>query len=637
MSTQISKLNNLSAQELVELFKNETLDDVLADVLKNTTDVERQAIMESVYEDLDSAIDQLRDELSGLKDDKRDARKADDDYAEEDLEQEIDELDILIDDIRALEKGIKGLYDQYDISHPAATAEDVFLSTAQIEDGAEIVALGGDQTIFEESEEANSEPLTDLDDDGFITVRDQEIRDAESIDGQFKENQSVFLQLSESEVVQNLTRVADDTHIEILDRETGTIKTVVLKNHIAGVNLYLDAVNEDFVTQEVLKGLDENTQKMTFIGDDPDSVYQKFNPRTEQDELEYIGKYSEVTSDTNLDAAMTYTANGANQQVKDLSKQTLDLIFESINRPSEHPIAETWTEVMNTLLQGVDASIKSEVLITVIMSLLLKGNQEYFSFFFGGNIPMVIEDVLTEDGGLSPEEINVVSFLEIHSPGSGRYAGGADGSGFFPYLEGVMNSYAYGFEDTLHKDDWQSFENVKAGMELYEKTAAQIGWVSDAGIPTEVISDIEQTMDDQEDGVYVYFSEKMLNNLRKAGTALHPKGGNHSLDGITQDNFDQQVMNGIAAISGAMVDGQIAAADAALALRNFLGNLPKTNWDGDVAAGIVWALYKKCANVLRSMFAADSGLEAYLKLLMNGEDQDTPVIDDALNILNNKL
>ena len=632
MSTQISQLNNLSAEELVELFKNETLDDVLADVLKNTTDVERQAIMESVYEDLDNAIDALRDELSGLKDDKKDARKADDDYAVEDLEQEIDELDVLIDDIKALERGIKGVYEQYDISNPAATAEDVFLSTAQIEDGAEIVALGGDETIFE-AEEANDEPLTDLDGDGFVTVRDQEIRDADNIEGQFKEKQSIFLQLSESEVIQDLKHVGNDTHIQILDRETGQLKTVILKNHVPGVNLYLDAVNEEFVSQDTLRDLDPNTQKMTFIGDDPDSVYQKFNPRTEEDELAYIGKYGDVTSDETLNMALTYTSGTSSSQVKDLTKQALDLMFESLNRPTEKPISETINEITLSLLNGVSDQVKSDVLIAVVMSLMLKGNQEYFTFFFGsGSIVSAIEDILVKDG-LSPEEINVVGFLEMHSGGAGRY-GGAEN--FWNYISGVMDSYSTGYEMAPNHEDWQSFENIKAGMELYEETVAQIGWVSDNGVPTEVIEDVEQVIADQDDGIYEVFSEKMLNNLGKAGTKLHPKGGKAGTDGITQKNFRAQVMKGIAAIGAAAGDGEIlSAADAANALKKFLGNLPKENWDGDVAAGIVWALCKKSPNVMRSMLAASPGLKKYLKLMMKDEKKQTPVIEDALRLLNN--
>ncbi len=596
-------------EELVQHFENDTLYDFLELDLKDMTEAQRMQFIDDFRDGAEIARDDLDELQEGLKDELKEVDEEIQSSKAARIQREIDDLKELEDMINCeLAEAVEGCVTKANLLL-RRTDEDVFINSGDIGqyETVYVNATGGDPGIFET---VDSTAREDLDGDGMLTYRDEEIRlDNEALD-RIDLGQSIFIGLEPEDIVQSVAKVSDGiTRITITNSLTGETKFIDLEGLQDGVDVYFDFSNENTIPESQYKSWDTDFQKLAFFNDNMFSVYDNLH-KDEVNKTSFIGNIDNIM-DSIPEMVPQYAANGSSG-VAGYVEEGIETLFGFLNESEgELNNADQCTGDFIRSISGLDQSLQEDIVTTLIMTLALKGGSTYWQAFFSGTAAGQFHNVLLADGNLSAIEQMVIMVSNLQIPGAGHYGSAGDFWGNIFYRNEPAGGDPY---VEFLQDEWSDIDQLKEAFALYKETIAQISWASDDGSVDECLKDLETKQETQDSGYVEVVDEVVRDSIDDAiGDIDKTDGG--TLQGIKDDEYLLEVTMALKALYQVALQSPEQAAASLLLYIDGLDDSHKN----DVAAGVVYYLYKAggaARKLLKTMCETVSGFKNSISATM---------------------
>jgi len=576
-------------EDLLAQTENGTLYNYLEHELnKLSGEAEANQLLEDVSESIEKLKVDYENMIEGAEEDQDDLIKDKDsdlyDIHYERYEEEIDELEELIGDLDStLYMEIQDCVNEYSKNHVRTDADIKFTPTIDYENGdvVEVQATGGKAASSDDDYDGE-----DFDGNGVANYQDYAAYlESKSLNDLEGDCQGIFVYLEPEDVVQNMTYVNGTITVDIYNSRNGNNVTMNISGIMNDANLYFEYGNASSLPSSVYSHLPSEIKKYMYVNEEVYSLYEQSLDRSDEDKLTFIDRYdeikegaAEVTAEyaTNPDAALPYVEQG------------LEIMFSYLNYESGNTtsLAEVMASYLDVLDEIMASQLKSDVLVSFVMTMAKKAGQSYFQGLLGQTIPALIEEIFLEDGDLSNNEMVACLLLETQTGETVGKFGGTEmlsvdtatqtsdsgttqSSGALFYLDenGRLES---------HDEHWQKFRKLSAAMRAYQELTLEIGWTANTGVIDEFMGHIENR-EAYLDKPKVAGEYQQVFNMAQA-QFVQRSGSNSGTGPCFQSmtNFFDTLVN----LERATMD------DLVLLFRNFVAEIANTN-EGKMALAVV--------------------------------------------------
>ncbi|MBU0506565.1 hypothetical protein KJ708_11285, partial [bacterium] len=495
---QIGK-SSYSVEDLLTYAENGTLDSILEPEMESLSGDEITEFVNEIYALLDEAKVDYEKVIDGIEEDIDDLNQDTDgdlyDVKRDRYEEEIDEIDEMMDEMDdVLYNAVEECATEYG-SLNVRTSDDIkFTPSVDYEDGdvVSIQATGGKAASSEDAYDGE-----DTTGDGVVTYHDYDQYLHDQADSHMQDTeQGVFVYLEPEDVVQSMSSSNGILTVKIQNSRNGKNITLEISGIMNNVNLFFEYGSETQFSSSVYSGLPTELKKQIFTNEEVYSLYEQGIDRTDEEKLSFIDRYDDIK-----EGAATVTSEFAENPTSTLPyvEQGLEIMFGYLNDPEQYngSRAEAMAAYLDILEQITDETIKSDALVSFIMTMAKEAGQNYFQGLLGDTIPTLIEEIFLADEALSTNEKMACLLLEMQSGGTGKFGGTASLSlttGVTASDEGSLaNVGGLFFIDSetgliaIHDELWQDEGTTKEALEAYKKLILEIGWTGDTGAIDEIL------------------------------------------------------------------------------------------------------------------------------------------------------
>jgi hypothetical protein len=621
-----------NVDDLLAQAESGTLYDYLETELnKLAGEAEANDLLAEVSESIEALKADFEEMIDGVEEDEDDLdRDIDGDLYEikkDRYEEEIDELEDLISELDStLYLAIQDVVNEYGKYHVRTNADIKFTPTIDYEDGdvVEVQATGGKAVSSDEEYDGE-----DFDGNGIANYQDYvaflESQSQNDIEG---DCQGVFIYLEPEDVVQNMTYANGTITVDVYNSRNGNNVTMQISGIMNDANLYFEYGNQSSFPSSVYNNLPSEVTKYMFVNEEMYSLYEQGLDRTDEDKLTFIDRYDDIKEGA-ADVTAEYATNP--EATLPYVEQGLEIMFSYLNFESDNTtsLAEVMASYLDVLEEISDPTLKSDALVSFVMTMAKKGGQNYFQGLLG--IPTLIEEIFLADETLSQNEMVACLMLETQTGASIGKFGGPE---ILSLTSGVSESDAASmatiggifFIDSesgviqIHQEEWKNEEKTLAALEAYKQLILEIGWTADTGAVDDILSQFEQKeiiettpviTDDYKSALSMAVSLVEEDNQAKDLIDFN------LVDGLTGENWEKEVKGIINALKNSTATSFEALAQI---LRNEIADLPDTH-DGDVIASVIAYIGRSDIgkDLLNQLFAADPTLKDHISNIIMGE------------------
>jgi hypothetical protein len=637
-----------SVDDLLAKAEDGTLYDYLEPELsKISGEAEASQLLSDVYDSIEDLKTDYEGMIEGVEEDEDDLdRDLDGDLYEvkkDRYEEEIDDLEELIAELDStLYVAIQDVVNDYGKFHVRTDADIKFTPTVDYEDGdvIDVQATGGKAEASTDGYDGE-----DVTGDGLVTYHDYEaFLDSQAtarVDGS---DQGVFVYLEPEDTVQGMTYSNGVLNMDIYNSRNGKTVTMQISGIMNNVNLYFEYGDESSFPSSVYSHLPSDIKNQMFVNEDIYSLDEQDLERTDAEKLSFIDNYDEIKEGA---AAITAQYAASASEALPHVEEGLEIMFGYLNTEAGDTVslAECMATFIDTL-DGLSANVKSDVMVSFIMTMVKEAGQNYFQNMLGMTIPTLIEEVFLEDGALSANEMLACLVIETQTGDSVGKFGGPE---ILSLTTGVSSSEAGSLanvggvffidNDTghiaAHSEYWQDEATTREALAAYKSLILEVGWTGNAGAVDDVLFQFD-TKDDWEDsaaGSDITSGEATA--IKDAKDAFNWGIWDSIGSGITTSNYRREVKNAL----DVLISGK-SYQEAGTHLLQYVQNAEKPRWQDDIMDGVIKTFLDMGdagKAILDKICEACPGFaQSAMDIINNGNDNPR-FYDDTMRYLNDRI